>query len=118
MVKKRPSMSGSKHPMYGRSAIREKNMKWYNDGVNTNVFVTEGTQPQYYKAGRIIHKGNPNKRQSAESNRKNAIGHSRPVLSPHGVRFESVKAAAASVGISATAMLGRITRGVSGWKYI
>lgn len=44
--------TGNKNPMYGRSAIREKNMKWYNDGVNDSMFI-EGTQPENWIIGRI-----------------------------------------------------------------
>lgn len=45
---------GDKNPMFGRSAIREHNMKWYNNGVIDKMF-TEGTQPDDYKAGRLYY---------------------------------------------------------------
>jgi hypothetical protein len=44
--------SGEKNPMYGRSAIKENNMKWYNDGTADTMFV-ENEQPDGYVAGRI-----------------------------------------------------------------
>jgi hypothetical protein len=43
--------SGDNNPMAGRSAITEKNLKWYCNGEET-IFVTEGTQPEGYWRGR------------------------------------------------------------------
>ena len=45
--------SGERNPMYGRSAVRENNLKWYTDGVNT-IYVTENTQPEGYRRGRTF----------------------------------------------------------------
>lgn len=42
---------GKKNPMYGRSAVTEKNLKWYCNGEKT-IYVTEGTQPEGYWRGR------------------------------------------------------------------
>jgi len=47
--------SGKKNPMYGRSAVTEKNLKWYTNGVD-NLYVTEGTQPDDYHRGRTMKK--------------------------------------------------------------
>jgi hypothetical protein len=47
--------SGKKNPMYGRSAVTEKNLKWYTNGVD-NLYVTEGTQPDDYRRGRTMKK--------------------------------------------------------------
>lgn len=47
--------SGSKNPMYGRSVVTEKNLKWYTNGVD-NLYVTEGTQPAGYHRGRTMKK--------------------------------------------------------------
>jgi hypothetical protein len=45
---------GNKNPMYGRSAIVENNMKWYNDGKIETMF-TEGKElPGYFK-GRLYY---------------------------------------------------------------
>lgn len=45
------SSAGERNSMYGRSAVREKNLKWYTDG-HTSVYVTEGTQPEGFRRGR------------------------------------------------------------------
>lgn len=45
--------TGSKNPMYGRSAITENNMKWYNNGATETMF-TEGTEPESYVRGRLF----------------------------------------------------------------
>jgi len=42
---------GSKNAMYGRSAVAEKNLKWYCNGEKT-IYVTEGTEPDGYWRGR------------------------------------------------------------------
>jgi len=51
---------GKNNPMYGRSAVTEKNLKWYNDGIK-NIYVSEGTQPEGYKRGRITKWQSPKK---------------------------------------------------------
>ena len=37
--------------MYGRSVVKEKNLRWYNNGIES-IYVTEGTQPTGYVLGR------------------------------------------------------------------
>ena len=44
--------TGNKNPMYGRSAIREKNMRWYNNGLIDKMFA-ENTQPNGWVKGRL-----------------------------------------------------------------
>jgi len=44
---------GKKNPMYGRSVVKEKNLKWYTNGKD-NIYVTENTQPQGYRRGRTM----------------------------------------------------------------
>jgi hypothetical protein len=46
-------VSGKNNPMYGRSGITEKNLKWYTDGTNEK-YCTEGTQPNGWYRGRKI----------------------------------------------------------------
>lgn len=46
--------SGNKNPMYGRSAIIENNMKWYNDGQHETMF-TEGKELDGYVKGRLYY---------------------------------------------------------------
>jgi hypothetical protein len=41
--------------MYGRSAIKENNMKWYTDGT-TSLFIPEGTEPSGFRRGRVMKK--------------------------------------------------------------
>lgn len=53
-TKKRKQVGvGSKNPMYGRSAVRENNLRWYTNGEKT-IYVTEGTQPQGFIRGRKL----------------------------------------------------------------
>lgn len=47
--------SGKNNPMYGRSAVTEKKLKWYTNGVDT-IYVTENTQPSDYRPGRTFKK--------------------------------------------------------------
>jgi hypothetical protein len=42
---------GKTNPMYGRSAITEKNLKWYTNGKE-NKYITEDTQPYGFVRGR------------------------------------------------------------------
>jgi len=44
--------SGINNPMYGRSAIKEKNLKWYTNGLE-NKFIPENTQPNEWYRGRV-----------------------------------------------------------------
>jgi hypothetical protein len=41
--------------MFGRSAVKEKNLKWYTNGVD-NLYITENTQPEDYRRGRTMKK--------------------------------------------------------------
>jgi hypothetical protein len=110
---KNRDLSGEKNPMYGRSAITENNIRWYNNGID-NVYVAEGTQPKGYILGRIINYKKPH-----NSKTKELIGkaNSRACVSPTGERFESRTAAAKAYNVSGNAIGGLISRGVSGWKW-
>lgn len=44
--------TGKKNPMYGRSIIKEKNMKWYNNGSIDKMFI-ENNQPEGWLKGRL-----------------------------------------------------------------
>ena len=44
-------VSGKNNPMYGRSIIAEKNLKWYTDGTN-EIYVPEGQQRDGWYRGR------------------------------------------------------------------
>lgn len=43
--------AGKNNPMYGKSAAKDLNLKWYNNG-QMSIFVPEGTQPEGYIKGR------------------------------------------------------------------
>lgn len=45
--------SGKRNSMYGRSIVKEQNLKWYTNGVKP-IYVTEGTQPNGFVPGRKI----------------------------------------------------------------
>jgi hypothetical protein len=50
---KEKDQSGEKNPMFGRSAVKEKNLRWYTNGEST-IYVTEGTQPEGFTKGRTF----------------------------------------------------------------
>lgn len=52
MAMSKRDQTGDKNPMYGRSAVSENNLKWYNDGIKDTMFA-EGSQPEGYVRGRI-----------------------------------------------------------------
>jgi len=54
---------GKTNPMYGRSAITEKNLKWYTNGKE-NKYITEGTQPDGFVRGRTNLSGKIGKRKN------------------------------------------------------
>jgi hypothetical protein len=58
--------SGGNNPMYGRSAIKENKLRWYNNGEKT-IYVTLGTQPDGYVSGRI---GKKHKTPRSEEHKK------------------------------------------------
>jgi hypothetical protein len=105
--------SGSKNSMFGRSAIVEQNIRWYNNGVN-NIYVSEGTQPNGFEPGRIINYKKPHK-ESTKALISKANG--RACISPKGEVFASRALAAKAYGVSAPAIGGLIARGVSGWRW-
>lgn len=87
---------GSSNPMYGRSAITENNLKWYNrDG--RNIYVPEGTQPVGFSPGRSGVK--------CANNRK-----SPGCISPDGTVFDSLQAAAKHYSLSVPVIRERIRR--------
>ena len=61
-------ISGKNNPMYGRSIIAEKNLKWYTDG-NNEIYAIEGQQPDGWYNGRKI-KGTKFPKRSQEHCRK------------------------------------------------
>lgn len=106
--------SGSKNSMFGRSAVVENNLKWYNNGIN-NIFVKEGTQPNGYVSGRLITYKKPHTQETKNKLSKHGL---KPCVSPTGEVFESRKKAAEAYNVSPVAIGGLIKRGVSGWKWL
>lgn len=48
-------ITGNKNPMFGRSAAKENNLKWYTNGID-NKFLPESTQPEGWVRGRTVPK--------------------------------------------------------------
>ena len=89
--------SGKNNPMYGKSAVRDNNLKWYTNGTD-NIYITEGTQPSGYTKGRWLPSNYTRKRAD------------RPCVSPNGEIFESLKEAATAYNITVPALRERIRR--------
>jgi hypothetical protein len=56
-------VSGKNNPMFGRSVVIEKKLKWYNNG-NKEIYISENTQPKEFIPGRL--KGTKREPRSAE----------------------------------------------------
>lgn len=112
-IKKRKSIKGTNNPMYGRSAVVEKNLRWYNNG-SENIYVAENNQPSGFRLGRIISFKKPHTEKTKSLLSK---ANSRKCISPKGEIFDSRKSAAKAYGVSAPAIGGLIARGVSGWRW-
>jgi hypothetical protein len=106
--------SGSKNSMFGRSAVIENNLRWYNNGTG-NIYVPAGTQPDLFVPGRIIKYKKPH---SKETKIKLSQYGKKPCISPSGEIFNSRGDAAKAYGITSAAIGGLIKRGVSGWHWL
>lgn len=95
--------TGEKNPMYGRSAIKENNMKWYNDGINESMFV-EGRQPADWKNGRIFF---PEYDKSGSNNPR-----ARKVRINNKI-YNCIKDAAADLQMNYSTLKGIVNRGYS-----
>lgn len=117
-IKKR-DVSGSKNSMYGRSAVVENNLKWYNDGT-TNIYVTEGAQPADYVRGRIITFRTPLTEETKQRIRDSLIKNSanKRCSDPAGTEYSNVHEASLVTGMKVTAIRASIGRGKSGWRYL
>jgi hypothetical protein len=98
---------GKRNAMYGRSAISEKNLRWYNNG-RENIYVSEGTQPSGYVPGRFGLKRKPHSKEHKEKisnslkNNNCNRNRQRSVVSPRGKIYPSIKEAAKSCGLTAS----------------
>lgn len=81
MAMKKRDQTGSKNPMYGRSAIKENNMKWYNNGTKETMFV-EGNELEGFTKGRLYY---PEYDKSGSNNPK-----AKPAI-VNGKRYECLK---------------------------
>jgi len=100
----RRDLSGKKNPMYGRSAVRENNLKWYNDG-SKNIYVSENTQPNGFVPGRANLTRSPITNETRKKISEAKTGRAVPslrkkVISPGGEKFDSIGLAAASLGLT------------------
>lgn len=97
--------SGDGNPMYGRSAVSEQNLRWYNDGEK-NIYVSQGTQPKGFFRGRINMKRKPHSKEHREKLSKANKGHNfnktRSVTAPNGKVFNSIKEAAEYCNLTAS----------------
>jgi len=102
---KNRNMNGSKNPMFGRSAVKEKNLKWYTNGQE-NIYVTEGNQPKGYFRGRSNLKRKLHSEETKKLMSKNRKGRIPPnrkkVISPEGIEYRSIAEAATSLGLTSS----------------
>lgn len=106
--------SGSNNSMFGRSAVIENNLRWYNNGTN-NLYVTEETQPIGYVPGRLITYKKPHTQQTKDKLSRHGL---KSCVSPSGEIFESRQRAADAYNVSSAAIGGLIKRSVSGWRWL
>jgi len=95
--------SGQKNNMYGRSAVKENNLRWYTNGKDT-IYVTEGTQPEGFVRGRSGMKRPPHSQETKSKISESLTGNIPPnrisVVAPDGSIFPSIKSAAESLNIT------------------
>ena len=88
---------GKNNPMYGRSVVLEKNLRWYNNGKE-NIYVTEGSESEGFIRGRVNLRRKPHSKEHKEkisrANKGHNHNHTRCVFSPDGEVFNSIKEAA------------------------
>lgn len=116
-MRNRKSIKGSNNPMHGRSAIKEKNLKWYTNG-EINMYVTENTQPSGYYRGRSNLKRKSHSKEHREKISKSLKGNvpcnRKQVISPEGYVFESIKKAADHVNMTVSQFKYRLVYN-GGW---
>lgn len=96
-IKNRRSYSGSNNPMYGRSILTEKQLKWYTNG-NDNTYATSDTAPIGYYPGRSKFKRKPHsiehKLKISSGNKGKPAPNRLQVICPNGNVFCSILEAA------------------------
>jgi len=117
-MENRKSLKGEKNPMYGKSAIKENNLKWYTND-DENIYITEGTQPIGYYRGRSNLKRKPHSKEHKNKISKSLKGHAAPnarkVISPDGQIFLSIKKAADHLGMTTSQFRCRLVN-KGDWK--
>jgi hypothetical protein len=102
---KNRNIRGNKNPMFGRSAVKEKNLKWYTNGEE-NIYVTEDTQPKGFYSGRSNLKRKPHSEETKNLMSRNRKGRVPPnrkkVISPQGVEYQSIAEAAMSLELTSS----------------
>lgn len=116
----RRDFSKENNPMFGRSAIKEKNLKWYNNGTE-NIYVTEGCAPEGFVRGRVgIKRKSPSKETRERISRGNMgriAPNSQKIISPSGEVFDSIKKAASFLGLTTSQFRHRYIR-TGQWSFV
>ena len=105
--------AGANNSMYGRSAIAEQNIRWYNNGIK-NIYVPSGTEPEGFFPGRIIDYKKPHTNVTKE---KIGLKNSKSCISPDGKIYKSATEAAKDHNISVAGMAQRCTKNILGWRW-
>jgi hypothetical protein len=108
-----PMNAGPNNYLYGRSIVKERKLRWYNDGYSKSILVTENTQPKGYVLGRII---NHRKKPSGVGRLNISRANSKGVIAPSGQKFRSLTAAAKAFGVDRCTINYYIKTG-NGWRY-
>lgn len=100
---KKRDISGNKNPMYGRSAISENSLRWYNNG-SEEIYVNSSNVPPNFVSGRIYSKRKPCSEKTRSKISKTNTGRTAPnrlkVTSPEGISYSSIKLAAESENLT------------------
>jgi len=108
---KNRDITGERNGMFGRSAVRERNLKWYTNG---NITIYRSKKPKGFKPGRIIEH---RVKASEETKLKIAKAKMKAVTNDLGEIFESRKAAAIRYKVSPTTISNWIYRAIAGWRF-
>ena len=97
--------SGKKNPMYGRSAIKESNMKWYTNGTEDKMFI-ENEQPDNWYLGRPGIVAGQYDKSGSNNPRARAVR-------ANGIVYNCIKEAAVALSINYSTLKGILGRGGS-----
>lgn len=111
-IKKRDT-SGPKNGMYGKSAVNDLKLKWYNNGVE-NIYVSENTAPEGFFKGRIINYKKPH---TQETKDKISEAVNKPCIFQDAIIFQSASEAAKIFRVSRNTIY-RWLKEKNDWKYL